>query len=314
MKYLVTGGAGFIGSNIVEKLLLLGHEVRVLDNFSSGRRENIAAFLKDIDLVEGDIRDFDTVTKAVARVDYVLHQAALPSVPRSVEDPITSNAVNIDGTLNVLEASRRAGVKRFVMASSSSVYGESEELPKHEAMVPSPLSPYAVNKLTDELYCRVFWQLYQFPTVCLRYFNVFGPHQDPKSEYAAVVPRFITSLVNNQRPVVYGDGEQSRDFTYIENAVNANLLAAENEDMVGGVFNCACGAPFTLNQLLDRLRKIIGVDLPAVYDKPRPGDIRHSFAAIDKLKRHGFEPTIGFEEGLKRTVAFFAPHPVGKAR
>jgi nucleoside-diphosphate-sugar epimerase len=314
MKYLVTGGAGFIGSNIVEKLLTLGNEVCILDNFSSGRRENIAAFLKDIELVEGDIRDFDTVTKAVARVDYVLHQAAVPSVPRSVADPITSNAVNIDGTLNVLEASRRAGVKRFVMASSSSIYGESEELPKHEAMVPSPLSPYAINKLTDELYCRVFWQLYQFPTVCLRYFNVFGPRQDPKSEYAAVVPRFITALQNDQRPIVYGDGEQSRDFTYIENAVNANLLAAENEDMVGGVFNCACGEPYTLNQLLDRLRKIIGVDLPAVYDKPRPGDIRHSFAAIDKLKRHGFEPTIGFDEGLKRTVAFFAPHPACKAR
>jgi len=314
MRYLVTGGAGFIGSNIVERLLGLGHEVRILDDFSSGRRENIAAFLKDIELIEGDIRNFDTVAKAVARVDYVLHQAALPSVPRSVADPITSNAVNIDGTLNVLEASRRAGVKRFVMASSSSVYGESEELPKHEAMVPSPLSPYAINKLTNEFYCRVYWQLYQFPTVCLRYFNVFGPRQDPKSEYAAVIPRFITALQNNTRPIVYGDGEQSRDFTYIENAVNANLLAAENEGMVGGVFNSACGEPYTLNQLLDRLRKIIGVDLPAIYDKPRPGDIRHSFAAIDKLKRHGFEPTIGFEEGLKRTVAFFTPHPTGKAR
>jgi nucleoside-diphosphate-sugar epimerase len=314
MRYLVTGGAGFIGSNIVEKLLELGHEVRVLDNFSSGRRENIAAFLKDIELVEGDIRDFGTVTKAVAQVDYVLHQAALPSVPRSVADPITSNAVNIDGTLNMLEASRRAGVRRFVMASSSSVYGESEELPKHEAMTPSPLSPYAISKLADELYCRVYWQLYQFPTVCLRYFNVFGPRQDPKSEYAAVVPRFITALVNNQCPTVYGDGEQSRDFTYIENAVNANLLAAENEDMVGGVFNCACGEPYTLNQLLDKLRKIIGVDLQAVYDKPRPGDIRHSFAAIDKIKRQGFKPTIGFEEGLKRTVAFFAPYPVSKSR
>jgi UDP-glucose 4-epimerase len=314
MRYLVTGGAGFIGSNIVERLLGLGHEVRVLDDFSSGRRENIAAFLKDIELIEGDIRDFDTVTKAVAGVDYVLHQAALPSVPRSVADPITSNAVNIDGTLNVLEASRRAGVKRFVMASSSSVYGESEELPKHEAMVPSPLSPYAINKLTNEFYCRVYWQLYQFPTVCLRYFNVFGPRQDPKSEYAAVIPRFITALQNNKRPTVYGDGEQSRDFTYIENTVNGNLLAVENRDMVGGVFNCACGSQYTLNQLLDALRRIIGVDLPAIYDKPRPGDIRHSFAAIDKLKRHGFEPTIGFEEGLKRTVAFFTPHPAGKTR
>jgi nucleoside-diphosphate-sugar epimerase len=312
MRYLVTGGAGFIGSNLVERLLQLGHEVRVLDNFSSGRRENLAAFISNIELVEGDLRDFNTVTKAVARVDYVLHQAALPSVPRSVADPITSNAVNIDGTLNVLEASRRAGVKRFVMASSSSVYGESEELPKHEGMTPSPLSPYAINKLTNEHYCRVYWQLYQFPTVCLRYFNVFGPRQDPKSEYAAVIPRFITALQNHRQPTVYGDGEQSRDFTFIENVVNGNLLAVESEGMVGGAFNCACGSQYTLNQLLDQLRRIIGVDLPAIYEKPRPGDIRHSFAAIDKIKRQGFKPTIGFEEGLKRTVAYFAGQPVAK--
>ena len=308
----MTGGAGFIGSNIVERLLELGHEVRVLDDFSSGRRENLTAFAKDIDLMKGDIRSLETVTKAVARMDFVLHQAALPSVPRSVADPITSNAVNIDGTLNVLEASRRAGVKRFVMASSSSVYGESEELPKHEGMRPSPLSPYAINKLTNELYCRVYWQLYQFPTVCLRYFNVFGPRQDPKSEYSAVVPRFITALQSGKCPTVYGDGEQSRDFTFVENAINANLLAVEKEGMVGGVFNCACGSQYTLNQLLEKLREIIGVDLPAKYEKPRPGDIRHSFAAIDKLKQHGYKPTIGFEEGLRRTVAYFATKPVSK--
>ena len=314
MRYLVTGGAGFIGSNIVEKLLDQGHEVRVLDNFSSGHRENLASFDKHIDLIEGDIRDFAAVTRAVRAVDYVLHQAALPSVPRSVADPLTSNAVNIDGTLNVLEASRRAGVKRFVMASSSSVYGESEELPKHEKMIPSPLSPYAVNKVTNEYYCRVYWNLYRLPTVCLRYFNVFGPRQDPKSEYAAVVPKFITALQTGQRPTVYGDGGQSRDFTYVENAVNANLLAAECDDMSGGIYNCACGAQYTLNQLLDRLRKIIGVDIQAVYDKPRPGDIRHSFAAIEKLKQHGFEVTVDFEQGLKRTVAFFATQAVSKAR
>lgn len=314
MRFLVTGGAGFIGSNIVEKLLDLGHEVRVLDNFSSGRRENLASFDKDIDLIEGDIRDFAAVTRAARAVDYVLHQAALPSVPRSVADPLTSNAVNIDGTLNMLEASRRAGVKRFVMASSSSVYGESEELPKHERMTPSPLSPYAVNKVTNEYYCRVYWNLYRLPTVCLRYFNVFGPRQDPKSEYAAVVPRFITAFQNGQRPTVYGDGGQSRDFTYVENAVNANLLAAECDEMSGGIYNCACGAQYTLNQLLDRLRKIIGVDIQAVYDKPRPGDIRHSFAAIEKLKQHGFEVTVDFEQGLKRTVAFFASQVVNKPR
>jgi nucleoside-diphosphate-sugar epimerase len=312
MKYLVTGGAGFIGSNIVEKLLQQGHEVRVLDDFSSGRRENLASFAKNIDLVEGDIRDFDTACRAVKTMDFVLHQAALPSVPRSVADPITSNAVNITGTLNMLEASRRAGIRRFVMASSSSVYGESEELPKHEKMMPSPLSPYAVNKLTDEYYCRVYWGLYQLPTVCLRYFNVFGPRQDPKSEYAAVIPRFITALQNGTKPTVYGDGGQSRDFTYVENAVNANILASENDKMSGGIFNCACGAQYTLNQLLDKLRKIIGSEVQANYDPPRAGDIRHSFAAVEKLKQQGFKVTVDFEEGLKRTVAFFAGQPVGK--
>ncbi|MEW5795093.1 MAG: SDR family oxidoreductase [Candidatus Zixiibacteriota bacterium] len=314
MRYLVTGGAGFIGSNIVEKLLQLGHEVRVLDNFSTGQYENIASFEKDIDLIDGDIRDFATVTKAARAVDFVLHQAALPSVPRSVADPLTSNAVNVDGTLNILEASKRAGVKRFVFASSSSVYGESEELPKHEQMVPSPLSPYAVNKLTNEYYCKVYWQLYKLPTVSLRYFNVFGPRQDPKSEYAAVVPRFITALQNGQPPVVYGDGGQSRDFTYVENAVNANLLAAQTDAMSGGVFNCACGAQYTLNQLLERLRAIMGIDIQAMYDKPRPGDIRHSFAAIDRLKKHGFEVAVDFDQGLRRTVAFFAGQPASRAR
>lgn len=306
MKYLVTGGAGFIGSNIAEKLLHLGHEVRVLDNFSTGPRENLATFEKDIHLIEGDIRNFDTVTRAVDAIDCVLHQAALPSVPRSVTDPITSNAVNIDGTLNVLEACRKNGVQKFILASSSSIYGESEELPKHEAMVPGPLSPYAVSKFTDELYCRVFWQLYQLPTVCLRYFNVFGPRQDPNGDYAAVIPKFISAIEKGRQPVVYGDGGQSRDFTFIENVVNGNLLAAENDEMAGGVYNCACGGQFTLNQLLDKLREIMGSDVEAIYDEPRPGDIRHSYAAIDKIKQCGFKPTVDFEDGLRRTVAFFA--------
>ncbi|MBU0984814.1 MAG: SDR family oxidoreductase [candidate division Zixibacteria bacterium] len=305
MKYLVTGGAGFIGSNIVGKLLELGHEVRVLDNFSSGRMENIAGFLSDIDLIDGDIRDYWTVVKAVEGIDYILNQAALPSVPRSVANPLTSNNVNIDGFLNVLEAGRQAGVKKFVTASSSSVYGESEELPKHEGMVPSPLSPYAVTKLTNEYYCRVYWNLYKFPTCCLRYFNIFGPKQDPKSAYAAVVPKFITSLMRGKQPIVFGDGEQSRDFTYIDNAVQANLLAAENKDMVGTAYNVACGGQFTLNQLLDKLRGIIGVDIKAQYDPPRVGDIMHSFASIDKIKKHGYKPTVDFDEGLKRTVEFF---------
>ncbi len=306
MKYLITGGAGFIGSNLARKLLADGHAVRVLDNFSSGKEENLTEIINDIELIEGDIRDYWTVVKAVSGVDFVLHQAALPSVPRSVANPLTSNAVNINGTLNMLEASRNMGVKKFVMASSSSVYGESVELPKRETMPPSPLSPYAITKLTDEYYCKVYWELYRFPTVVLRYFNIFGPRQDPKSEYAPVIPRFIYCLLDQKPPTVFGDGEQSRDFTYIDNCVQANLLAIANDAMVGDAYNVACGGQFTLNQMLDQLRKIIGVDTKAQYDPPRKGDIRHSFAAIDKLRKFGYNPTVGFEEGLKKTVSFFA--------
>lgn len=311
MKYLVTGGAGFIGSNIVRRLLADGHSIRVLDNFSSGKRENLEEIQSQIELIEGDIRDYWTVTKAVKGIDCVLHQAALPSVPRSVENPLTSNAVNIDGTLYLLEASKNAGVKRFVMASSSSVYGETEELPKRESMQPSPLSPYAISKLTDEHYLRVYWNLYKFPTVALRYFNIFGPRQDPKSEYAAVVPRFIAAFLCGKQPTVYGDGEQSRDFTYIDNCVQANLLASTNDKMVGQAFNVGCGAQYTLNQLLDQLRKIMKVDIAAKYDPPRQGDIKHSFAAIDQIRKNGYDPKVDFVEGLKRTVEFFA-HKAGR--
>ena len=313
MKYLITGGAGFIGSNIARKLLEQGHTVRIIDNFSSGRAENLADIIDNIELVEGDIRDYWTVTQAVKGIDYVLHQAALPSVPRSVKNPLTSNEVNINGTLHVLEASRVAGVKKLAMASSSSIYGESEVLPKHEGMTPSPLSPYAITKLTNEHYCRVYWQLYKFPTVCLRYFNIFGPYQDPNSEYAAVIPKFITSLVEKRSPVVYGDGEQSRDFTYIDNCVEANLLAISNDKIVGDAFNVACGGRFTLNELLDKLREIIGVDTKAKYDPPRQGDIKHSYADVGKLGAFGYDPKIDFDEGLRRTVAFFAPELKVKA-
>ncbi len=305
MKYLVTGGAGFIGSNIARHLLQDGQEVRILDNFSSGRHENIADLEGKVEMIEGDIRDYWTVIKAVKGVDYVLHQAALPSVPRSVENPLTSNSVNIDGTLNMLEVSKNAGVKKFVLASSSSVYGESEELPKHEGMTPSPLSPYAISKLTGEYYCQVYWQLYGFPTVSLRYFNIFGPHQDPASQYAAVVPRFITSLLEDKQPVVFGDGAQSRDFTYIDNCVAANILAATSDKIVGDVFNVACAGQYTLNELLDILREIIGVDTPAKYDPERPGDIKHSYADVRKLIKFGYDPKVDFKEGLKRTVEFF---------
>jgi len=305
MHFLVTGGAGFIGSNIATELVAKGQKVRVIDNFTSGKMENLEKIAGEIEIINGDIRDYWLVSQVVEGIDYVLHQAALPSVPRSVKNPLTSTLVNINGTLNVLEASRRAGVKKFVTASSSSVYGETEELPKHEAMIPSPLSPYAISKLTNEHHCRVFWELYQFPTVCLRYFNIFGPKQDPMGEYAAVVPKFITALAENRAPTVFGDGEQSRDFTYIDNAVQANLLAATNDKIVGDVFNVACGGQFTLNQLLEKLKEIMGVDVPAKHVAPRPGDIRHSYAAIGKLKSFGYNPTVDFETGLRRTVEFF---------
>ncbi|HUV30675.1 MAG TPA: SDR family oxidoreductase [Acidobacteriota bacterium] len=305
MHFLVTGGAGFIGSNIVTALVDRGEQVRVLDNFSSGRQKNLAHVADQVEIIEGDIRDFWIVSRAMAGVDYVLHQAALPSVPRSVRNPLTSNVVNIDGTLNVLEAARQAGVKKLVSASSSSVYGESEELPKHEGMAPQPLSPYAITKLAGELYCRVYWQLYRFPTVSLRYFNIFGPRQDPQGEYAAVVPKFITALAEGRPPTVFGDGDQSRDFTFVDNAVQANLLAATNDEIVGDVFNVACGARYTLNDLLDKLRAIMGVDIAATYDASRPGDIRHSYAAVDKFRKYGYDPTVDFEQGLRRTVDFF---------
>jgi UDP-glucose 4-epimerase len=305
MKFLVTGGAGFIGSNIAAHLVESGDQVRILDNFSSGKRDNIEGLPDSVEVIEGDIRDYRTVVRSVEGVDYVLHQAALPSVQRSVEDPLTTNAVNINGTLNLLEASKNAGVKKFVFASSSSVYGESEELPKHEKMTLCPLSPYAITKLTCEHFCQVYWELYRFPAVSLRYFNIFGPHQDPASEYAAVVPQFITRLLQSKSPTVYGDGEQSRDFTYIDNCVDSNILAATNEQIVGTHFNVAYGGQFTLNELLDKLRMITGVNIKAEYDAPRPGDIRHSFASIDKLAKFGYQSKVGFEEGLRKTVEFF---------
>ncbi len=314
MNYLITGGAGFIGSNLAARLVAKGERVRILDNFSSGKRDNIASLSDSVEVIEGDIRDYWTVTRAVIGMDYVLHQAALPSVPRSVKNPLTTNAVNIGGTLNVLEASRQASVRKVVFASSSSVYGESEQLPKREETVASPLSPYAITKLTCEHYCRVYWELYRFPTVTLRYFNIFGPHQDPASEYAAVIPRFITRLLQGQAPVVFGDGEQSRDFTYVDNCVQANLLAVSTDDMVGTQFNVACGEQYTLNELLRQLREIIGVDIEARYDPAREGDIRHSRASIEKLGHFGYQPAISFREGLRRTVDFFKSEEAASCR
>ena len=306
MNYLITGGAGFIGSNIAYKLLETGKRVRILDNFSSGKEENLADIINDIELIRGDIRDIDTVKKAVEGVDYVYHQAALASVQASIDDPQESHEINLTGTLNMLEQSRRAGVKKFIMASSAAIYGDSPVLPKHEQMLPEPLSPYAAHKLAGEYYLRLYWQLYRFPTVALRYFNVFGPRQDPQSDYAAVIPCFIDRMVKSEPPTVFGDGEQTRDFIYIDNCVAANLMAVENDDMVGEVFNVAGGDQFTLNQLLEELRNITGKDIKAVYEPARPGDIRYSYASIEKIKKLGFKPRVGFSEGLKKTVEYFA--------
>jgi UDP-glucose 4-epimerase len=306
MLYLVTGGAGFIGSNIVAELLRQDKKVRVIDNFSTGRRESLAPYINRIELIDGDIREYWTVLEAVEGVNYVLHQAALPSVIRSVNAPLTSNEVNVTGTLNLLEASRKAGVKKFVYASSSSVYGESEQLPKKEDMIPAPLSPYANNKLTGEHYCMIYNRLYNLPTVCLRYFNVFGPNQDPSSEYSAVIPKFIFALLTGVKPIIYGDGIQSRDFTYIANTVHANLLAAEKDDVRGEILNIACGERYTLLKLLEELNDIIGTEIEPSFTGERPGDIKHSLADISRAEKIlGYKTLVGFRKGLEETVAHF---------
>ncbi len=304
--FLVTGGAGFIGSHIVEALVGQGERVRVLDDFSTGKRENIAPFLDRIELVEGDLADLETVRRAMRGVEYVLHQGALPSVPKSVQDPLATNRANVTGTLNVLVAARDEGVRRVVYAASSSAYGDSPSLPKEESMKPEPLSPYAVQKYTGELYCRNFYTLYGLETVSIRYFNVFGPRQDPNSQYAAVIPRFVTALRDGRPPVIYGDGEQSRDFTYVENVVRANLLALRAPEAAGEMMNFACGTRYTLNELCRILQRIFRTSIAPVYEAPRPGDVRHSQADIRKSQRLlGYTAHVPFEEGLRRTVAFF---------
>src|ERR1051325_5201780 len=280
-NYLVTGGAGFIGSHIVERLVRDGQAVRVLDDFSAGKDENLAPFLDRIEVVRGDIRDVETVKEAMRDVEIVFHEAALGSVPRSVADPQTTHDVNITGTLNILLAARDAKARRVVYASSSSVYGETPELPKHEKMMPQPLSPYALSKLAGEHYISVFKQVYGFEAVALRYFNIFGPRQDPESQYAAVIPRFLTALFEGRQPVIYGDGQQSRDFTYVENVVEANLLASEAEGIAGRAFNVACGGRYTLLELLGKLKAIIGSTIEPIHEEARPGDVRDSQASIE---------------------------------
>lgn len=304
---LVTGGGGFIGSNLTMVLVKMGYRVKVLDNYSTGSPENLKPVIKEIEVCQGDLRNLDTVRRAVTGAEVVFHQGALPSVPRSVADPLTTNDVNNNGTLNVLLASRDAGVRRVVYASSSSVYGSSEVLPKSEKMSLYPLSPYAATKLTGEFYGKMFYQLYGLETVGLRYFNVFGPGQDPKSEYAAVIPRFVTALLKGISPVIYGDGTQSRDFTYVDDVVRANLLSEQAAGAAGEVFNIAGGRRTTLNKLLEILRDITGSRLEAIYVQARPGDVKHSQASIEKASRLlGYLPQTGLEQGLSLTVEWFA--------
>ena len=305
-NYLVTGGAGFIGSNLVRGLLEAGHSVRVLDNFATGKKENLSEIADRIELIEGDIRDPATCRSACADMEVVLHEAALGSVPRSVADPITSNAVNITGTVNMLWASKEAKVRRFVFAASSSAYGESPTLPKQEDMIAVPISPYAVTKLTCEHYCRVFYKSYGLKTLSLRYFNVFGPRQDPASQYAAVIPAFVAALLKDQQPVVFGDGEQTRDFTHVQNVISANMLAAEIPTAQGQVVNIACQQRISLNEILAILRELLGKDIPTKYADVRPGDVQDSLADIRRAKELlGYEPQIDFEQGLRLAIDWY---------
>lgn len=308
-KALITGGAGFVGSHLVHALLKEGHTVIVVDNLSTGLRSNLSGVWEDVQFIEGDIRDRELMGRLLRGVDFIFHQAALPSVARSVIDPWETNDHNVNGTLNVLLAARDAGVRRVIYASSSSAYGNTAILPKVESMPAMPLSPYAISKYGGELYCQVFHRLYGLETVVLRYFNVFGPRQDPRSQYAAVIPNFITALLRGERPVVYGDGEQTRDFTYIENIVTANLSAAmvPVEAVAGQVFNIGCGERISLNDLIRELRVISGADIQPMYTDPRPGDVRDSQADISKARiALGYEPVVGLHEGLEETVAWFS--------
>jgi len=311
MRYLVTGGAGFIGSNLARALLSAGEKVRVLDSFLTGKRENLEGLAQRhgaaFELIEGDLRDLEAVRKASEGMDFVLHQGALPSVPRSVADPALSNEINVSGTVNLLIAAREAGVRRVTFAASSSAYGDTAELPKREAMTPNPKSPYAAQKLAGEHYMRIFHELHGLQTVSLRYFNVFGPRQDPQSTYAAVIPRFIAAALRGEAPVVYGDGRQTRDFTYIDNVVQANLVACSApKEACGRVFNIACGERVSLLEILEIVGSEAGRSVPPRFEPPRPGDVRDSLADISLASEVlGYAPKVAFRDGLKKTFDWF---------
>ena len=307
-KYLVTGGAGFIGCNLARYILNKGHDVVVLDNFATGKRENLTEIAEKIELIEGDIRDRGTVDRAIDGCSAIFHQAALGSVPRSMDDPVTSHDVNVNGTVTILEAARASGIKRVVFAASSSAYGDQKESPKHEGMVPMPISPYAANKISCEAYMQAYAAGYGMETVCLRYFNVFGPHQDPQGAYAAVIPAFVSRLLAGEGPVVFGDGEQSRDFCYIENVCNANWLAANApaDACSGKVMNIACNARTSLNEILDLLKELLGSSVEAIYQDERAGDVKHSLADVSLAREAiGYEPKIFFEEGLRNAIDWY---------
>lgn len=309
-KCLVTGGAGFIGSHIVERLVGKGVRVRVVDNLSTGHIRRLNSLLPTIELLEGDLADDAIAHRAVDGVDYVLHQAAIPSVQRSIRDPIVSNRANVTATLNLLESCRNHGVRRVVYAASSSAYGDTPVLPKREDMPANPLSPYALQKFTAERYAMMYHELFGLQTVSLRYFNVFGPSQDPNSEYSAVIPKFITKLLHAETLTIFGDGEQSRDFTYVDNVVEANLLALEATEASGKVFNIGCGERISLNYLVRLLEKILGVTARIEYQPPRSGDVRDSLADINLAKSAlGYSPRVAIEEGLRKTVEWFRSQP-----
>jgi nucleoside-diphosphate-sugar epimerase len=307
MHFVVTGAAGFIGSHLVEHLLKAGHSVTALDDLSTGKRENLNRSIGRIEFIEGSVLDPRLCARAVRGADYVFHEAALASVPRSISDPAATHAVNATGTLNVLIAARDAGVKRVVYAASSSAYGNTTELPKHEGMAAVPLSPYAVSKLAGENYARAFHASYGLETISLRYFNIFGPRQDPESQYAAVIPKFVTSALENRAPTIFGDGEQTRDFTFIDNVVRANMLACEApREACGGVYNVGCGKRVSLNDLWRSIKEQTGTSVDAIYEPARSGDVRDSLASLDAIRKMlGYSPLVDMAEGLRRTIDSF---------